>query len=84
MYMTHDCDALTERLSEYIDGELDPRLCAEIEAHLSACENCRVLVDTTRKTILLYRRQSPAEIPSDVRARLYKALDLEPFLKQEP
>ena len=82
--MTRDCDALKERLSEYIDGELDSRLCDEIETHMSACENCRVLVDTMRKTILLFRQQSPAEIPSDVQARLYKVLDLEAFLKRNP
>ena len=81
--MNHLCDALKAQLSEYIDGELDAHLCAEIEAHLAGCENCRILVDTLRKTIYLYRQQSPVEMPADVKERLYKVLDLEPFLKQE-
>jgi len=81
--MTHPCDPLKAQLSDYIDGELEERLCAEIKAHLADCENCRVLVDTLRKTILLYRQQPMPEMPSDVKERLYKVLDLEPFLKRE-
>ena len=81
--MSHLCDPIKEQLSDYIDDELAARLCAEIEAHLAECQNCRVMVDTLRKTIYLYREQSPAEMPSDVKERLYKVLDLEPFL-QDP
>ncbi len=78
--MNELCQVLKEQLSEYIDGQVDDGLCAEIEAHLVGCNNCRILVDTLRKTILLYRQQSPADMPSDVRERLYKVLHLEPFL----
>jgi len=42
-------------LSEYVDGELDTNLCEEIERHMAECGNCRVMVDTLRKTIILYR-----------------------------
>ncbi len=33
--------AIIERLSEYIDGELDPRAHAEIEQHVRSCPDCR-------------------------------------------
>lgn len=81
--MNELCQALQEQLSEYIDGQLDDALCAEIEAHLAGCDNCRILVDTLRKTILLYRQQSPADMPSDVRERLCRVLHLEPFLNAQ-
>lgn len=81
--MSHLCDPIKEQLSDYIDDELAARLCAEIEAHLAECQNCRVMVDTLRKTIYLYREQPPAEMPSDVKERLYKVLDLEAFLGEE-
>lgn len=82
--MNELCQALQEQLSEYIDGQVDDALCAEIEAHLAGCDNCRILVDTLRKTILLYRQQSPADMPCDVRERLYQVLRLEPFLNAQP
>ena len=71
------CQELLGQLSDYVDGELEASLCAELEAHLAECPNCRVMVDTVRKTILLYRTQAAAELPSDVEARLYRVLEIE-------
>ena len=70
------CRELLDQLSEYVDGELEAALCAELEAHLATCTNCRVMVDTLRKTITLYHAQAPADLPSDVEDRLYKVLKL--------
>jgi anti-sigma factor RsiW len=77
---THDqpiCQDLLGELSGYVDGELEAALCAELEAHLAECPDCRVMVDTLRKTIVLYRSQSRADLPADVQARLYKVLELD-------
>ncbi|GAB4426884.1 MAG: hypothetical protein Kow0031_06820 [Anaerolineae bacterium] len=71
------CKELLGQLSDYIDGELEAALCAEIEAHIAGCHDCRVLVDTTKKTVALYRRRNTeveAEISPDVSARLWLAL----------
>jgi anti-sigma factor RsiW len=64
-------------LSDYIDGELEARLCAEIEAHMRDCPDCQVMVDTLRKTVVLYRTHGQVEVPADVRSRLYAVLDLD-------
>jgi anti-sigma factor RsiW len=77
----HHCRHLLGSLSDYVDGVLEEQLCAEIERHLTGCENCRVVVDTLNKTVSLYRlsaAQSAAD--SGVRQRLFKRLDLEEFL----
>ena len=79
----HECRHLLGSLSEYIDGELEEGLCAEIEQHMAGCENCRIVVDSLRKTIHLY--QATAEeipLPEDVRSRLYHCLDLDEFLEK--
>jgi len=82
---THvNCEALLGSLSEYIDGELSAELCREIEKHLAGCENCRVVLNTTKRTIDLV--QSPAEsvaVPDDVRERLFKRLNLDDYLKSK-
>ena len=84
MHTEHDhgrCGELLDRLSDYIDGELEASLCVELEAHLADCPDCRVMVDTVRKTVTLYRAQAPTELPADVEDRLFKVLNLEPHKK---
>jgi len=80
--MTTKCKDMLGELSNYIDGELDADLCAEIEAHLRDCPDCRLMVDTLRKTVVVYRRHGQGEFPPDVRSRLYAVLDLEAMRAQ--
>lgn len=47
------CRELCDRLSEYIDGELDSERQGAIEAHLAACPACRACAETLRQTIAL-------------------------------
>jgi predicted anti-sigma-YlaC factor YlaD len=80
---TPQCKHLLGSLSEYIDGELQAELCAEIEEHLKGCENCRIVVNTLRKTVELYEQaNSTAELPDAVRERLFLKLDLDDYLKK--
>ena len=61
---SHDCKVLLGSLSEYIDGELRADLCALIEEHVKDCENCRIVIDTLRKTVEIYEHTAPpAELP---------------------
>jgi len=80
--MAHEnCRHLLDSLSEYVDGVLEETLCAEIERHLADCDNCRIVVDSLRKTVYLYHVTAPpASVPDDVRARLFQRLDLDDFL----
>lgn len=80
-----NCESLLGSLSEYIDGELSPELCQEIEKHLAGCDNCRIVLNTTRRTIELVRPQgnSPASVPDEVRERLFKRLNLDDYLKSK-
>lgn len=74
-HTTH-CQGLLAAVSDYIDGELDPRLCADLEAHLAGCADCRIVMDTMRKTVVVYRRLGPSEaLPPDVTRRLWAALE---------
>ncbi len=76
------CQDLLAHLSEYIDGDLEnQQLCEEIQSHLDGCENCRIMVDTLKKTIFLYHASADsAGMPEDVRERLFQKLDLEAYL----
>ena len=82
--MAHEhgnCRYLLGSLSEYVDATLEGEICAEIERHLEECENCRVVVDTLRKTVsIVHATNSDPTIPEDVRIRLFKCLDLDEYL----
>jgi anti-sigma factor (TIGR02949 family) len=80
MNQTPECQKLIGELSNLIDGTISPELCAELEAHLKECKNCRIVVDTTKKTIELYHREEASvEVPQGMREKLWKRLDLGDF-----
>lgn len=79
--MNHNhCSELLGDLSAYLDGEASDALCQEIERHLESCDNCRVVVDTLRRTVELVRSQPEPGLPDGARERLYVALDLAELL----
>ncbi|OGO11945.1 MAG: hypothetical protein A2Y53_01450 [Chloroflexi bacterium RBG_16_47_49] len=76
------CRQLLGSLSDYVDGELSEELCSMLEHHMEDCEDCRIVVDTLRKTVSLYHMAAGSEvIPSDIRQRLYKSLNIEEYLE---
>lgn len=77
------CHELKDKLSAYLDGELESALCAEIEQHLNGCDDCRVVVDTLNKTITLYRNYGQASVPPDTHERLTHVLHLEMLKKKQ-
>ncbi len=70
------CQELKAQLSDYLNGELDRAVCAELERHLADCDNCRIVVDTLRKTILLYRNYGTDSMPAGAHERLIRVLGL--------
>ncbi len=71
------CHEMLSNLSDYIDGDLRKEICIEIEKHIKTCDNCRVVVDTLKKTIELYEKnQASDHLPGGVKERLYAKLDL--------
>ncbi len=68
------CEELLREISSYIDEEITVELRTQIEAHMCACRHCRVLVDTTRKTLTLVSDSSFLELPQGVSERLLARL----------
>jgi len=75
------CKSLLGSLSDYVDGTAQDEICRELERHLSECEDCRIVVDTLKKTVYLYHSSTETELPAVVRERLFKRLNLDEFLK---
>ena len=77
------CQSLLCMLSDYIDGDLSEELCQEIEKHTAGCANCRIVIDTLRKTISLYHTaaEESAQLPDETREHLFKTLNLEDYMQ---
>jgi len=65
------CKEFLEELTDYLDVELRHR----IEAHINECPNCFVILDTTKRTIQVYKGLQAQPLPEDVQARLMKAVE---------
>lgn len=61
-------------LNAYIDEDIDPAICEKLREHMDECVPCRLVVDTTRNVVVLYRGQEAIEIPITFRDRLHATL----------
>jgi len=68
------CDDLLLMLNDYVDGDIDPEVCDQLEKHLEGCDPCQVVVDNIRRTISLYRGEEIYEFPLELRERLCQSL----------
>lgn len=71
------CKEILEKLSEYIDGELDPKICQDLEHHMKDCNPCLLFIDSLKKTITLYKYASAEPLPKEVHLRLHEYLKKE-------
>jgi predicted anti-sigma-YlaC factor YlaD len=76
------CEELVSYLSDYLDQNLDEELTAAAQHHLATCQNCRVVVQTTRRVIQLGQAQYQIGLPPDRRDRLFTRLQ-QAFLARE-
>lgn len=68
--MAKKCQDYVGDLNLYLDGGIDPDLCDEIERHIGECENCRIMVDSLRQTVILCREGKPEQLPAELEAKL--------------
>lgn len=69
-----NCKKVLLEISNFLDGNLDEDLKRDIETHIRMCHHCKVVYDTTRKTIELYCDGKLFTLPEDVRVRLHESL----------
>ena len=71
------CKEVFAMLSDYLNLELPPETCHEIEAHIAGCPPCIEFAESLRKTVNLCRRYEPTELPQpmgrEARAQLLDA-----------
>ena len=55
------CQETGDRISDYIDGELEGRSLTRVRRHLSRCERCRAMLDSLHRTLEQLRSLSSPE-----------------------
>jgi predicted anti-sigma-YlaC factor YlaD len=73
--MRIDCKHVWEHISDYIEGDVDVVLRAEIDKHLETCEICSAVLDSTRNLVVLVADGRVFELPAGFSERLHKRLD---------
>jgi len=68
------CEEFLKELNDYLDGQLDPKLKAELQEHLTWCHNCHVVCNTTKQTIEIYKENAIYELPEALREKLQNAI----------
>ncbi|MGB7133869.1 MAG: zf-HC2 domain-containing protein [Acidobacteriaceae bacterium] len=68
------CTEFLAQLDEMLDPRMTGPLRTDLEEHLRSCEHCEITLNTTRKTIEIYRSHELYELPDDLRERLHKAI----------
>lgn len=73
-----ECRKMFASMSEYVDGDLDPAFCRELENHMKGCDPCEAFLATLRKTVELCAGCQPPlpaeqEVPEAVRLRIKAA-----------
>ena len=64
------CLEMFEKLSEYIDGELDHATCDEIEKHAKNCVACFSCMETLKRTVAPCKKVEDQPIPREFSKKL--------------
>ncbi len=68
------CSEFLALLDDLMDDSLTPEVRADFEQHLRGCGHCEVILNTTKKTIEIYRSHEIYDLPAGLRERLHAAI----------
>jgi RNA polymerase sigma-70 factor (ECF subfamily) len=69
------CPDVVPLLSRYLEGEIGPQQCAEMERHVSSCPSCTAECDSLRRVLALCKAEARhGVVPADVQRAIQNAL----------
>jgi anti-sigma factor (TIGR02949 family) len=68
------CKDFLRELTDYLDSSLDPDTKQELDQHVQDCPNCWVVLDTTQRTLKIYKGCEPQAVPAALENKLLVAL----------
>jgi RNA polymerase sigma-70 factor, ECF subfamily len=74
------CPDVLMLFSQHLEGEIDPSVCATMEAHLAQCRRCRGTCESLKRTLAVCRQLPTPEVPAPITASIRAAVQR--FLEQ--
>ncbi len=71
------CKELFEKMSEYLDGEMNLAMMKEAEKHLAHCTGCEETVKTFKKCVSILKRTKSKTLPNKEKVRLKELIQKE-------
>ncbi len=69
------CDKFLDEMSEFLDENVQGGLRQELEDHVAQCPNCWVMLDTTKKTLKIYKGLELEPLSDSLKSRLMAAVE---------
>jgi RNA polymerase sigma-70 factor (ECF subfamily) len=68
------CPDVLTLFSQHLEGDLDPAVCATMEAHLAGCGRCRGTCESLKRTLAVCRQLPTPEVPASIAASIRRAI----------
>lgn len=72
-----ECSEAFEKMSEYLDEELDSGTFKRLENHFSNCPLCLMVLKTIKKTAEIFRKRPLDKIPKDASDKVRETIRAE-------
>ena len=70
-----------KQICDFMGEDLNAPACKEVAEHLENCPNCKVYLDTVKKTVTICKENEKEKtVPEDVKNRLFNVLKLRELL----
>jgi RNA polymerase sigma-70 factor (ECF subfamily) len=60
------CPDIAETFSRYLEGEISPNLCAEMQDHIDKCGHCAATCDSLKHTLAVCHAVPAPEVPREI------------------
>ena len=74
------CPDVLALFSQHLEGDLNPGVCATMEAHLAQCGHCRGTCESLKRTLAVCRQLPTPEVPPSIAASIRRAIQT--FVRQ--
>jgi RNA polymerase sigma-70 factor (ECF subfamily) len=74
------CPDVLRLFSQHLEGDIDPNVCATMEAHLAQCDRCRGTCESLKRTLAVCRQLPTPDVPATIAASIRAAIRT--FLKE--
>jgi RNA polymerase sigma-70 factor (ECF subfamily) len=68
------CPDVLTLFSQHLEGEIDPSVCAAMEAHLAQCSHCRHACESLKRTLAVCRKLPTPDVPASLASSIKAAI----------